>query len=34
MDSEIKDFHLNELNNEPLFRIGIFDSQDYRECEI
>lgn len=29
MDSEIKDFHLDELYNEPLLRIGIFDSQDY-----
>ena len=29
MDNDIKDFHLNALNEEPLLRISIFDSQEY-----
>ena len=34
MDSEIKDFHLKEMNDEPLFRIGIFDSQEYADFKV
>jgi stage II sporulation protein D len=34
MDNEIKDFHLKELNNEPLLRIGIFDSQEYADFKV
>lgn len=29
MDSDIRDFHLKEMNNEPSLRISIFDSQEY-----
>jgi len=34
MDNEIKDFHLKELNGEPLLRIEIFDSQEYLDFKV
>ena len=34
MKNEIREIHLKELNGEPIFRIGLFDDQEYLDFRV